>query len=52
MKYLKLLILSGMTLCVLSISGCGDRTRDPGADRSAQTAEDLRHRIVRTQTDR
>jgi hypothetical protein len=52
MEYLKLLILSGMTLCVLALSGCGDRTMDPGADRSDQTAEELRHRIVRTQSDR
>lgn len=52
MKLLKLLILSGMTVCVLALSGCGDRTKDPGAERSDQTAEDLRHRIVRTQSDR
>ena len=52
MKYLKLLILSGMTLYVLALTGCGERTKDPGADRSAQTADELRHRIVRTQSDR
>ncbi len=52
MKPLKLLILSGMTVCVLALSGCGDRTKDPGADRSEQTAEELRHRIARTQADR
>lgn len=52
MKLLKLLILSGMTVCVLALSGCGDRTKDPGAERSEQTAEDLRHRGMRTQGDR
>jgi hypothetical protein len=52
MKLLKLLILSGMTVYVLALSGCGDRTKDPGAERSQQTSEDLRHRIMRTQADR
>lgn len=52
MKPLKLLILTGMTVCVLAISGCGDKTKDPGAERLQQTSEDLRHRIVRTQADR
>ncbi len=52
MKLLNLLILSGMTVCVLALSGCGDRTEDPGAERSERTSEDLRHRIVRTQADR
>ncbi len=52
MKLAKLLILSGMTVFVLALTGCGDRTKDPGAQRSEQTAEDLRHRVVRTQSDR
>ena len=52
MKLLKLLILSGMTVYLLALSGCGDRAKDPGAERSEQTAEDLRHRVVRTQADR
>lgn len=52
MKLIRLLILSGMTVLVLALAGCGDRTIDPGADRSEQTAEDLRHRINRTQADR
>lgn len=52
MKLLKMLILSGMTVCVLTLAGCGDRTKDPGADRSQQTADELRHRVMHTQTDR
>ncbi|MDH3316850.1 MAG: hypothetical protein OER43_13935 [Gammaproteobacteria bacterium] len=52
MKMLKMLVLSGMTVCVLALAGCSDRIKDPGADRSPETSDDLRHRIVRTQTDR
>ncbi len=52
MKLLKMMVLSGMTVCVLTLSACSDRTKDPGAERSEQTAEDLRHRAMRTQGDR
>ena len=52
MRLTRLLILSAMTACVLALTGCSDRTKDPGADRSDQNAEQLRHRVVRTQADR
>ncbi len=52
MRVLKLLILSGITVCVFALTGCGDRTMDPGADRTAQQANDLRDRIRLVQRER
>ena len=52
MQLLKMLVLSVMTVCVLALAGCSDRTKDPGANRSAENADNLRHRAVRTQSDR
>jgi hypothetical protein len=56
MNPFKLLIFSGMTVCVLALAGCSDTrgpgAKDPGAQRAPQTAEQLRGRIERTQVDR
>lgn len=52
MKTIKLMVLSGLAIVVLALSACSDRSYTADAQRSAQTADDLRDRIKHTQIDR
>ena len=52
MKTLKLWVLSGMAVAVLSLTGCSDRSYDTEAKRSVQQSEELRDRIKYNQVDR